>query len=101
MNNTAAQHAGFRWPTAAPTQGNPQVAATPPPSPDKPRSIRCKLRTIGDVSHELAKLYREARSGAIDTSEASKLANILALLARTMTDSEIESRLEALEQRGY
>lgn len=101
MTNTAQQFAGSWGKTAAPTQEKPTVAKDPAPSPDKPRSIRCKLRTVGDVSHELAKLYREARSGALDTSEASKLANILALLARTMTDSEIEARLESLEQRGY
>ena len=64
------------------------------------RSQRAKLQTVSDVSHELGRLYRGARSGKIDVADASRLANLLSILARILGDSEIEKRIEALEQRG-
>ena len=73
----------------------------PPPVPaDKKTYAKAKLATATDVSRELAKLYREARSGRIDVSDASRLANMLSILARILSDSELEVRIEALEQRG-
>lgn len=68
-------------------------AATPAPV----RRYRAKLDTVGNVSKELAKLYREARSGIIDVSDASKLANILAIMSRIIADSDLEQRIEILE----
>ncbi|RYD50777.1 MAG: hypothetical protein EOP52_13165 [Sphingobacteriales bacterium] len=61
--------------------------------------MRVKLKTVGDVSHELAKLYREARVGKIDVADASRLANMLSILSRILTDTELESRIEALEMK--
>ena len=69
-----------------------------PPMPKQ--YARAKLATSTDVSRELAKLYREARSGRIDVADASRLANMLSILSRILSDSELESRIEALEQRG-
>lgn len=62
-----------------------------------PLKVRVKLNTVADVQRELAKLYRLARSKQMDVSDASKLANILLMLARLMEGSSIEARLEALE----
>jgi len=70
---------------------------TPPPSP---KGKRVKLKTVGDVSHEMAKLYREARNGKIDVSDASKLANMLSILSRVLETSDLEKRVEQLEGRG-
>lgn len=70
--------------------------APPPPT----KYARAKLATPTDVSRELAKLYREARGGRIKVEDASRLANILAILSRILTDSELEARIEALEGRG-
>lgn len=70
--------------------------APPPPK----QYVRAKLATATDVSRELAKLYREARGGRIKVEDASRLANILAILSRILTDSELEARIEALEGRG-
>ena len=64
------------------------------------RSHRAKLGCVGDVSHELAKLYREARAGKIETADASRLANMLSILSRILSDSELEARIEALEAKG-
>ena len=62
-----------------------------------PLKVRVKLNTVGDVQRELAKLYRLARSKQMDVADASKLANILLMLARLMEGSSLEARLEALE----
>lgn len=62
--------------------------------------IRAKLDGSRDVSRELAKLYRAARSGYIDVADASRLANVLSILARVLGDSQLEARIEALEQKG-
>ncbi len=62
-----------------------------------PLKVRVKLNTVADVQRELAKLYRLARSKQMDVFDASKLANILLMLARLMEGSSIEARLEALE----
>lgn len=83
--------------------------ATPPvgkgPNCDKPRksyrSHRAKLTSVRDVSAELAKLYRESRGGKINVADASRLANILAIVARILSDGELEARIEALEVKGF
>ena len=79
------------WPQAA-DSGSPPAPAV--------RRYRARLDTVGNVSRELAKLYREARSGKIDISDASKLSNMLAIIGRIIGESELEVRLEALEQRS-
>lgn len=83
-------------------------ASSPPvgkgPNCDAPRksyrSHRAKLTSVRDVSAELAKLYREARAGKIETADASRLGNLLAIVARILSDSELEARIEALEKKG-
>jgi hypothetical protein len=52
---------------------------------DGPR-VRCKLRTVDDVCAELARLYRDGKAGIRDVADVSKLANVLALLGRLMSD---------------
>lgn len=63
-----------------------------------PLKVRVKLNTVADVQRELSKLYRLARGKRMDTSEASKLANILVMIARIMETSDLEARLSALER---
>lgn len=88
--------------TADGWQGRSSIEeSTEPPMPaDKKTYAKAKLASATDVSRELAKLYREARSGRIDVSDASRLANMLSILARILSDSELEARIEALEKRG-
>ncbi|MGH8049082.1 MAG: hypothetical protein ACREPB_00305 [Arenimonas sp.] len=69
-----------------------------PPAPQS--RARIKLQSVGDVSHELAKLYREARNKKIDVADASRLANMLSILSRILESSELEKRIEILERRG-
>jgi hypothetical protein len=80
----------------------PQSGWGSPPNPPSPRrkAFRAKLTTVREVQAQLARLYREARGGVIDVQDASRLANILAILGRMMADSDLEARIEALEAQG-
>lgn len=79
--------------------GKPQDGWGSTPNPPSPRKkvFRAKLQTIGDCQAQLARLYREARAGTIDVQDASRLANILAILGRMMADTDLEVRLAKLE----
>src|SRR6266516_2914879 len=57
-----------------------------------------RLATIGGVVTELAKLYREAKSGQREVGEASRLASILVALRGAIEGSQFEARLDALER---
>lgn len=92
MNNDTNLH-GNGWQTPITVEDDME-----PPMPKQ--YARAKLATPTDVSRELAKLYREARSGRIDVADASRLANMLSILSRILSDSELEARIEVLEQRG-
>jgi len=59
--------------------------------------LRLPLRTIPEVTRELASLYREAKAGRRDVSEVSKMANTLAILVRALEGSDLARRVEALE----
>lgn len=68
-------------------------------SPDAPARLRLPLATVGDVRRELARLYREGKAGKRDTSDVSKLANVLAILNRCIEASELEARVQKLENQ--
>lgn len=55
------------------------------------------LDTARDVRKEAARLYRACRRGDVDPSDGSKMASILALIARSIESSELEERLNRLE----
>jgi hypothetical protein len=65
----------------------------------KGQRYRCKLDTLADVKREMAKVYRESRSETIDVQVATKQIWMLQALGKLIVDSEIEQRLEALEQK--
>ncbi|TGU75301.1 hypothetical protein E4633_06520 [Geomonas terrae] len=58
------------------------------------------LTKLHHIKSELSRLYREARRGDIDPSDATKFVYILQALARLITDSELEARIERLEQEA-
>lgn len=76
----------------APSFDDDEISDTP-----APLKVRVKLSSVADVQRELSKLYWLARSKRMDVSEASKLANILVMVARIMETSDLEARLSALE----
>jgi hypothetical protein len=69
-----------------------------------PSRLRLRLSTLDDVRAELARLYREGKSGRRDITDVSKLANVLAILGRLIEGASLEDRIEELErleaQRG-
>ena len=66
-------------------------------SADPPRR-RLRLDSLDRVRRELVKIYRQGRDGDRDVSDASKLANILTMIARILEGSDLEKRITALEQ---
>lgn len=66
--------------------------------PVPPPRLRLKLSTADDVRRELARIYREGRTGQRHVADVSRLANVLQILNRCIETSDLESRVEALEQ---
>ena len=58
---------------------------------------RAKLDTVSDCRREVARIYREARSGVIDSAECSRLAFVLKVLVGMIESGDLEKRLEILE----
>ena len=69
-------------------------AAMPPAGGKR---LRLPLRSIKDVQSEMARLYRSAKAGDLAVTDASRLANILALLGRLIEGADLEQRIAALE----
>jgi hypothetical protein len=64
-----------------------------------PRSDR-RLASIKDVRIALAGVYRDARTGKIDTQDATRLGYLLNLIRVCIVEGELETRLTSLEQLG-
>lgn len=64
---------------------------------EPPGRLRLKLKTMDDVKAEMARLYRECKSGRRDVADGSKLANMLSLLGRLIEGADFEARLQAIE----
>ena len=66
-------------------------------TPQNTSRYRCKLDTLNDVKREMAKVYREMRSGLIDNQNGTKQVWVLEKLGSVIATAELEQRLEALE----
>lgn len=66
--------------------------------PVRGKRYRCKLDSLADVRREMARLYREARSGMLDAVEATKLTWILERVGKIVESSDLEARVRALEE---
>jgi hypothetical protein len=65
-----------------------------------PKQIRvAKISTVNGCSIELARIYRKARRGEMDLSDAKGFAWILKTLSSMISDSDLERRLAALEDQ--
>ena len=69
-----------------------QVVLYPPPAKGS-----IALTKMAHIRTELASLYREARTGKIDLSDATKLTFMLQVLGKIIEGGELEQRIEALE----
>ncbi|MDP3389078.1 MAG: hypothetical protein Q8Q40_13860 [Methylococcaceae bacterium] len=67
--------------------------------PQKGQRYRCKLDTMQDVKREMTKVYREARSGVVDVQDATKLTWCLQAVAKVIETSDLEKRIEVLENK--
>ena len=67
---------------------------SPIPTPPK-----IKLNTIDDVRREMAAVYREARDGTLDISNAGRLAYVLTGIGKLIEIEQVEKRLDDLERK--
>jgi hypothetical protein len=67
------------------------------PPPVKGVRYRAKLDSLGDVKREMAKVYREARSGILDVQDSTKLVWVLQAVGKVIESSDLEKRIEILE----
>ena len=68
-----------------------------PPARLPPSRQRICLRDVDAVRREMGRVYRDARRGQIESTEAAKLTYILAEIRRTFEVTVLERRLAALE----
>ena len=59
---------------------------------------RSRLTCVREVRREMAAVYREAREGKLRTDTATRLVYILTQLSNLIRDSELEERVQQLEQ---
>ncbi len=63
----------------------------------KGNRYRCKLDTMQNVKAEMAKIYRESRSGVIEVQDGTKFVWMLQAVAKVIEGSDLEKRIEILE----
>ena len=88
----AVPETGKRTSGTAKSRANARKAGSPTP-------CRVPLRTVEHVRVQLARLYREARMGALPSSEATRFAYLLGQLRVTIADGTIETRLTEAERQ--
>lgn len=97
------------WPSPPQNTGNgsagqpvadakPSNVGTPLPRPVA--SPRLRLHKVSDIQRELRRLYISCRNGEVASSEASRLAYLLNMLANLIADSDLEARVERIEKAG-
>jgi hypothetical protein len=62
-----------------------------------PKRYRAKLTNLAEVRAEMARVYREARSSVISTTDATKFIWCLDRIANAIEGGVLEKRVEALE----
>lgn len=68
--------------------------------PQRGKRYRCELSTAQDIRREMAKVYRECRSDILDAQTGTKLTWMLQGIAKVIETSDIEQRIEQLEQQA-
>ena len=63
-----------------------------------PRPIRLRLRSLEDVSTELARVYRDMKSGTIADQTATRRAYVLGAVAKVIEAGLLERRIDELEK---
>jgi len=60
---------------------------------------RINLKRLDGVRNEMARVYRAMKAGELDGTDGTKRAYVLSLIGKLIAASELERRVEALEQR--
>ena len=60
---------------------------------------RAKLDSMQDVRREMAKVYRESRSGVVEVVDGTKLVWMLQAVGKVIESSDLEKRIEILESK--
>ena len=63
-----------------------------------PRRDSIPLTTVGNVRSEMGKVYRLARAGNMPINDMTKFVYALREIGRIIESSDLEARLNALEQ---
>lgn len=63
----------------------------------QPARYRAKLDSVNDVRREIARCYRESRSGLMQTADLSKYTYCLKEIAKVIETGDLEKRIESLE----
>ena len=66
------------------------------PFSDKSPTIH--LKTLHDVRIEMAKVYRAAKTGEIDSQEGSRLIYMLSSLGKIVEAQQVDERLDAINR---
>ena len=59
-----------------------------------------KLASLEDCRREMARVYRDARTGMTDTANASRLVYMLTSIAKMIEIGQLEQRLPILEEHS-
>lgn len=62
-----------------------------------PTPRRIDLATLEQVRSEMARVYRESRSGKLDSQEASQFTYVLSQIGKMIELAVLEKRIERLE----
>ena len=62
-----------------------------------PTPRRINLDSVENVRREMARVYRDMRTGKIPSGEGTRLAFVLAQLGKLLETSVLEKRIEQLE----
>ncbi len=66
-----------------------------------PTPPKIDLRDAQAIRRELARVYRDMRSGRIDTSDGTKLAYVLDMIRKAYETGILEERITQLERIGH
>ena len=78
--------------TTKPTETRAASASGVVPTPR-----RINLDSVENVRREMARVYRDMRTGKIPSGEGTRLAFVLAQLGKLLETSVLEKRIEQLE----
>jgi hypothetical protein len=65
-----------------------------------PPPARIRLENLASVRREMSKVYRDMRAGRVSTADGTKLAYVLRQVADLIESSDLERRIQILEDQA-